>query len=71
MMWGLMLGLLWTLYVCGEFLLQYDYHPGSMRLILYSVTFFFEYEAEAAGSRTHADACGIDLANDGMCMLVS
>ena len=42
-----------------------------MRLILYSVTFFFEYEAEAAGSRTHADACGIDLANDGMCMLVS
>ena len=40
-----------------------------MRLISYSVTFFFEYEAEAAGSRTHADACGIDLANDCMCVL--
>ena len=49
-------------------------YPESMRLITYTVSpfihFFFEYVAEAVGSRTHAEACGIDLANDSMCMLV-
>ena len=32
------------------------------------VHFFFEYVAEAVGNRTHAEACELDLENDGMCM---
>ena len=45
-----------------------------MRL-LYFIQFhliylFLEYVAEALGTRTHADACGNDLENYGMCMLV-
>ena len=67
------------LFVCGTlFTLLFEYVASNFgsssaytfRTRQYYFTLFFEYVAEAVGSRTHAEACGIDLEKDSMCMLV-